>query len=203
MKSPWQLGLLALALTSVSAYDLVFFRNRAQAPMPSQAIDQAGLEGAVTLPGQDFAVSENADSTPPISREGLSRLAIESFQSHDVPEEAPINQWPPRDPFSTRNESSPILSPVEVPDTPVRLVKSEPIPRQASLREPQCIFSGVLIQEGSRLALVDGEPLSIGDRLGDWRLVGIEPEYISLQAGNENRRIALKGAESAARKDSL
>jgi hypothetical protein len=202
MKSPWQLGLLALAVTSISAYDVYFFQNRSRAALASHAVVQAGPERASALPRQDSEAPENGDSTPPISREGLGKLAMESYQSHVGPEEeALINQWPSRDPFSTPKEAPPKLSVIQ--ETPVAPVKNEPVPNRASVLEPHCTYSGVLVQAGAKLALVDGEPLSIGDRLGEWQLVGIETEFITLKAGNESRRIALKGAESAARKDSL
>jgi hypothetical protein len=61
------------------------------------------------------------------------------------------------------------------------------------LPAPKCIFSGTLIEQDKRLALVDGVPLSVGDRLGSWQLSRIEPDYIILEAGNVTHRVELQG----------
>ena len=197
MKSPWQLGLLALALTSVSTYDYFFFRNRTQPVTEQRVTYQSAAESAASL--RDSRAFGNSDSAPPISMEGLNRLSLESYKPHQDSKELAESQWPARDPFSTRR-TTPIILPTTTP-VPVK-DKGE---QQAAPAEPQCVFSGALIQEGSRLALVDGVPLSIGARLGDWHLVSIETDYIILEAGKEIRQIALKGAtpEVATRKDTL
>ncbi len=202
MKSPWQLGLLALALTSVSAYDIYFFKNRTQAPIQNESVSQPGSEGAAILPGQDAAAPDSPDPIPPISRENLDRLAMESFKPNEGPEEDSTSHWPSRDPFTTTKIAPPQVS--SVIENPVVRIE---VPKPAPPAEPQCVFTGALIQGGDKLALINGEPLSIGAQLGDWRLVDITPDHVILKAGNESRTIPLRGAtasaESAPRKDSL
>ena len=50
-----------------------------------------------------------------------------------------------------------------------------------------------MIEPEGTLALVDGVPLSVGDRLGIWKLARIEPDYIILEAGKVTHRVELKG----------
>jgi hypothetical protein len=70
-------------------------------------------------------------------------------------------------------------------ETPVSLLRQP---------APHYVFSGTLIEGENKLALVDGSPLSVGDRLGIWQLARIEPDYIILEVGKESYRIELKGA---------
>jgi hypothetical protein len=206
MKSPWQIGLLALAITGVSAYDIIYFTNRAknQASAPIvEAQPAPAMMNPVLSPLPAPAGSANtegsagAGSFPRISREEIQKLSQQVFVSKKPWEPDSETVWPRRDPFEIYKESERIST-----DNEVILPMQKP-PDPAPLTVPQCVFSGTLIESSRRLALVDGTPMSIGDRLGAWQLARIEPDYIILEAGKETRRIELKGTESqiARRKD--
>jgi hypothetical protein len=201
MKSPWQLGFLALAVTGVSTYDYVFFKNyRSQKPAAIQmtAPQPAALsEEPLLSPGPEPADAVNStgpaseESRPSISREDLLRQARQMFVSRDYSESDLSGSWPDRDPFATQEAVDRL--PSNIPVIPAQ--KEAPVPQPQTQPAPQCIFSGTLVQGANRLALVDGTPLAIGDRLGIWQLSRIESDYIVFAAGNETHRIALKGAE--------
>jgi hypothetical protein len=204
MKSPWHIGLLALAVTGVSAYDFFYFTQGGNTNQPSsQAAATAPLiassEPMNSTPAESYNSTGAADaaSLPRVSREEMQKLAQEAFVSREDWETESEMVWPRRDPFSASRESAPASQ-----NLPLIPPAKETSTLQ-SLPAPQCIFSGTLIDQEHRLALVDGVPLSIGDRLGVWQLARIESDYIILEAGKESRRIGLKGAElqSSRRKD--
>jgi hypothetical protein len=209
MKSPWQLGLLALAVTGVSSYDFLYFKNyRSQKQASIQAIAPLPALGMVEAPlsplAQPVAPSNDAvmvgdGSLPQISRDEINRLAQQAFISKELSETESESTWPRRDPFGSYSE--PVKASRAIPiKSPIRDVSPPEL-----LPLPQCVFSGTLIEQKYRLALVDGVPLSIGDRLGTWKLARIEPDYIILEAGNRTHRIELAGMGSqvAHRKESL
>jgi hypothetical protein len=155
---------------------------------------------AESLPAEagDPAGTADSASLPRISREEIHRLAQQPFASSEDLEADPGMAWPRRDPFSASRESSP--APQNTPVIPVKEVSApQPLPAL------ECVFSGTLIDQKQRLALVNGVPLSVGDQLGAWQLARIEPDYILLEAGKETRRIELKGSEpqTSRQKDSL
>jgi hypothetical protein len=201
MKSPWQIGLLALAVTGVSTYDFVYFtgdRNSNQTSIQTPATLPliAGAESMNSTPAESGNSTGAADavSLPHISPEEIHRLAQQAFVSAEEQEAESETEsetvWPGRDPFSPSRESSPIS-----PKAPaISSAKETSIP--PPLPAPHCVFSGTLIEQEHRLALVNGVPLSIGDRLGVWQLARIEPEYIILEAGKETCRVELKSMKS-------
>jgi hypothetical protein len=201
VKSPWQLGFLALAVTGVSTYDYMFFKNYTKAkkadiqmtaPQPAIIPEEALLS---PLPESADAVNSTEPATeeslPSISREDLLRQARQAYVSKDYSESGLSGSWPDRDPFASRETVERL--PINIPVIPAQ--KETPVSPPQTNPAPQCVFSGTLVQGSNKLALVDGIPLAIGDRLGIWQLARIEPDYIVLEAGNETHRIALKGAE--------
>jgi hypothetical protein len=199
MKSPWHLGILALAVTGVSTYDFMFFKkNQSEKqlsiqmktdqstptvvePLLSPLSEPANADKATGLVG--------ADSVPPISREELRGLSQQAFISKDFGKADVEASWPERDPFAADKASK--QRPHDITVQP--LMKEIPVPllRQPA---PQYVFYGTLIEGENKLALVDGSPMSIGDRLGIWQLTRIEPDYIILEVGKESYRIEVKGA---------
>jgi hypothetical protein len=205
MKSPWQLGFLALTLTGVSTYNIFFFKNRSHSPQFSQTAEtQSAPAGGVNPLFTPPAAPENAnpEALPPISREDLNRLAQQAYEPKDDPAMLSENQWPKRDPFSLNWRRDPEPARVRTIEKPRMAEIPAALEKPA---EPQCQFSGALIQEDNRLALVDGAPLAIGARIGAWQLLQIEADHIILRDGAETRRIDIKGAEpqDARRKDAL
>jgi hypothetical protein len=200
MKSPWQLGLLALAVVGVSTYDFLFFKNHRSQYQPSAQVSvERSLEedaGPVLHSLSESAGSTNAaeftgnDALPPISREKLNVLSQQAFVPVEFSETDSV--WPSRDPFGEHKEPESMQPNVSTESSAVEVSHSKPLP------EPQCVFSGTLIERENRLALVNGFPLSIGAQLGKWQLARIESDYIILKAGRETRRIELKEAESPA-----
>jgi hypothetical protein len=200
MKSPWQFGLLAVAVMGVSTYDYVFFTNSNSPNHESGLIQKTPFSGAMPLLSPP-AASEAANGFPalPISPEALHLRSQQAYVASKSTEQKLEGSWPQRDPFKT--EETPIMAVRRPPPEPAAfsVPRTQPAAPSAALTEraalsapptePQCLFSGTLIEPGRRLALVNGMPLSIGDRLGDWKLSRIETEYIILEAGKETRRI--------------
>jgi hypothetical protein len=201
MKSPWQIGFLGLALTGVTAYDLLYFQNRAKTQVAQRSQTQVAMElpAAASSSINEPAAPIGTSSLPQISREDLNRLAQQVFMPKADSEPLDEDQWPRRDPFSIQKEIEP--PPPTVAEVPVKK-ESAPAP---ALTEPQCVFSGALIQADKRLALVDGMPLAIGARIGMWQLARIEADHIVLESGKEMRRIEMRGVEphNTQRKDPL
>jgi hypothetical protein len=200
MKSPWQIGLLALAVTGVSAYDLLYFthfRTNNQASIQAAATPSLiaaaepinSTQAEPAEPGNSTGTADAA-SLPRISREEVHRLAHQAFVSREDLETETEMAWPRRDPFSASGEFAPESQNVSAIPSAKRASAPPPLP------SPQCVFSGTLIEQGLRLALVNGIPLSIGDRLGIWQLARIEPDYIILEAGKEIHRIEIKSSEA-------
>jgi hypothetical protein len=223
MKSPWQLGFLALAITGVSTYDFMFFKNHqsekqisiqmktdrpmtvAAEPLLSPLPEPANADKATGLVG--------VDAVPPISREELRGLSQQAYIWKDFGETDVEASWPKRDPFAADRASEqrphsipvkPLMKEISVPlsqqPAPQRVfseIRETPVPLP-SQPTPQYVFSGTLIEGENKLALVNGSPMSIGDRLGIWQLTRIEPDYIILEVGKESYRIELKGAGSQA-----
>jgi hypothetical protein len=112
MKSPWQLGFLALAVTGVSTYDYVFFKNyHPQKPATIQmtAPQQAAiLEEPLLSPLPESANAENSteptaeEARPSISRENLLHQARQMYVMKDYSESGLSASWPDRDPFATQ-----------------------------------------------------------------------------------------------------
>jgi hypothetical protein len=206
MKSPWHLGLLTMAVIGVSTYDYMYFmggRSKTQPPAPvsaslpaSRTIEPVLAPLSEPIGSTDTNITTGSASIPPISREDLDRLAQKTFVPKEFQESTSENGWPKRDPFTSDQVAE--LAPQPVPifhDIPMPTVPA-PVQAQAAIPEPQCVFSGTLIESEQRLALVNGMPISVGDRLGIWQLTRIEPDYLILEAGKETRRIELKGSES-------
>jgi hypothetical protein len=223
MKSPLLIGLLALAITGVSAYDYYFFTHDHDGGQPStQAAPNAPLiQSAAPVEPAPSETGEpegtiTSSSLPPISRDEVQRLAQQRFVSREDEGSNTEAAWPQRDPFAISRESAPVRQNAQA-------FQNEPVWQNASashsasavpakeasapqpLPAPDCVFSGTLIDDDQRLALVNGAPLSVGDRVGAWQLARIEPDYIILEAGKETRRIELAGSEpqTSRRKGSL
>jgi hypothetical protein len=212
MKSPWQFGLLTVAVMGVSTYDYVFFAN-SKTPKHESGLTQqtqSSGAGAPLLSSPPSASGyENASGTsnycpaPPISPEVLRLRSQQAYDSGKPADQTLEGAWPHRDPFQT--EAAPIIPvrrPLPAPvakfstDAPAAKLPPEQAAPAISLAEPHCLFSGTLIESDRRLALVDGMPLSVGDRSGDWKLSRIESDYIILEAGKETRRIEQKTGEA-------
>jgi hypothetical protein len=140
--------------------------------------------------------SEQDDSLPQISKKELQRKAQQAFVPKNSPAMEDEKSWPSRNPFSMQQELGFIRSnSKELP--PSKKEQSTPM----DLLEPGCVFSGTLIDQQSRFALINGFPLSIGARIGAWQLSRIEFDYIILQLGESIRRIELSAGRQAARKE--
>jgi len=191
MKSPWQLGMLALAVTGVSTYDVMFFMNRSQTPeLTQQQAISSTMPPTMSIPA---AGSQGSSSSfLPISKDELRILSQQAYNPTSTEETTQKEEWPARDPFSDQKRLSPM--PVKIAEV---MPAIKPVSGAATpMPEPQCIFSGALIQSDSRLAIIDGNTVSIGARLGIWRLSRIETDHIILEAGKETRRIELRDNES-------
>jgi hypothetical protein len=186
MKRPWQFGLLALSLTGVSTYDILFFKNYDSNP-PAAIQSEAPPEEVVSVtapsPGIEAPEQGGLSSLPPISREELQRKALHEFvpKASPAPEATP---WPSRDPFSMYRSPESVKSDLKKPGPSTKEESTSD-----NLPEPECVFSGTLIEQERRLALINGIPLSIGARLGKWQLARIESNYIILQSEEKTRRI--------------
>jgi hypothetical protein len=202
MKTPWQLGILGLTLAGVSAYNIRFFQHRTQLQADRQSeIKVATAELNPVLPAAPEGVAAGPEyPAPPISQVSLDRLALQPYVHKDDPGPNPDSAWPGRDPFSIREseESRRLIAEVQprrteisakVPESP----KTETV--TAPPAEPQCLFSGTLILDTDRLAMINGSPISVGAQVGAWQLVRIESDYIILESGKETRRIELAGTE--------
>jgi hypothetical protein len=201
MKRPWQFGLLALAITGVSTYNVLFFKNynsNPQAAIQSEAAPEEVVSAAAPLPGIEEPEQGVHSSLPPISREDLQQKALHEFVPKKFPtQEAP--PWPSRDPFSMDRSPKRVQSNLKKPD-PLTETKSSSV----NLSEPECVFSGTLIDRERRLALINGIPLSIGARIGEWQLARIESNYIILQSEGKTRRIEFSDVgRQVARKEPL
>ena len=133
MKSPWQIGLLALAVTGVSAYDFIYFKNYRSKNQASTQISETQLAAGTAVPLlsplPQSAGSSNegsADSLPRISREELHRLAQQAFVSKEYEDAESGTAWPRRDPFEASGEPEQI--PQNVPIKPVMKEASPPQP---------------------------------------------------------------------------
>lgn len=207
MKSPWQIGLLAIAVTGVSTYDYMFFKKRnvqktpiteihvsspisgSTEPLLAPLPEPTGSEKAMGVEGENLRPTISLDELNTLSRQAF--VIKEDLESNNVPSRPmrePANKLiiagkPARSlPPTVENDKAPVLSPVPA---------------------PQCIFSGTLIEGRKKLALVNGMPLMVGDRLGVWQLARIESDYIVLESGAKTHRIELIGMEirSVSRKD--
>jgi hypothetical protein len=205
----------------VSAYDYVSFTNPQISRHESGLMQQTEFSGgaAPLLPpppsaseSQDVSGTALRCPAPPISQEALILRSRQSYASGKSADRELERAWPRRDPFNA--EETPIIT-VSRPSPAPAVKRSTEVPaakhsteapavhappEQAAPvilpAEPHCVLSGTLIESGRRLALVDGMPLSVGDRSGNWILSRIEPDYIILEAGKETRRIELKTVES-------
>jgi hypothetical protein len=201
MKRPWQFGLLALSLTGVSTYDVLFFKNynpNPTAAIKSEATPAEVLSVTAPLPILEAPEQGGLSSLPPISREELQQKALHEF----VPKESPAPEatpWPSRDPFSMYRSPESVKSDSKKPGPSTREESSSD-----NLPEPECAFSGTLIDPERRLALINGVPLSIGARIGEWQLARIESNYIILQSEEKTRRIEFtEVGRQVARKEPL
>ena len=198
MKSPWHLGLLVLAVTGVLAYDFVYFKNYGSQDDASIQVNEAPLHAGTTAstlsPIQQPDSSDTAEgviaSRPVISRETIQGLAQQAYVPSKWRSAEVDTGWPRRDPFEEYEKPE-----QSVQSAPKR-IRERHAASPLSLSIPQCIFSGTLIDQDRRLALVDGAPLSVGDRLGIWQLVRIEPDYLIFEAGKVAHRVELKGMGS-------
>ena len=207
MNSPWQVGLLALAVTGVSTYDYMFIKNRNVVKQPAIEIQSpqpvSGSGAPLLAPLPEPAISEKAmdatdgDLRPAISLDELHSLSKQAFIIKEDSESGSVVSQPKRAPVTRQllvektERNIPLMSEINQPPIPM------PLPA------PQCVFSGTLIEGGIKLALVNGMPLTIGDRLGIWQLARIESDYIVLESGTKTHRVELKSGEnqSALRKD--
>jgi hypothetical protein len=207
MKSPWQIGLLAIAVTGVSTYDYMFFKNRnvqktpvteihvsspvsgAAEPLLAPLPEPAGSEKEMIVEGEDLRPAISLDEVNALSRQAFiikEDLAPDNNHSRIMQESVTkqiLTRKPARSiPLIVEKNKAQILSPAPA---------------------PQCMFSGTLIEGRKKLALVNGMPLMVGDQLGVWQLARIESDYIVLESGAKTHRIELNGMEikSLPRKD--
>jgi hypothetical protein len=195
MKSPWQIGLLAVAITGVSAYDYIFFSNRTSDNRPTASIQADPETGLLITERADTAAfpagteaSSGSDFSPAISLERLQLQAQKRFMPGEGLLAASDDAWPERDPFNAAGRSVPNPGAGQNVTEPEGKAASATLP---SLQEQQFNFTGTLIEHQRRLALINGDPQAIGARLGVWQLARIESDYIILKSGDEIRRIEL------------
>jgi len=53
------------------------------------------------------------------------------------------------------------------------------------------ILQSTLLSSGRRIAMIDGKPMKIGDRIGGARIVSIDPASVTLRDGRETRVLEL------------
>jgi hypothetical protein len=200
IKRQWQFGMIALAFTGVSTYNFVFFKEYSSGSPATAPTEMTAplVAPSPVPPASDYTFNRSyVGPLPPISREELQLKAHYAFTPKESPEletdaEAE-NRLPNRNPFSNYQEPMPIrIYPTKPPPT---LKETAPAPPVIILPEPQCVFSGTLIDRERRLALVDGVPLATGSRIGAWQLSRIESDYIILQSGDKARRIELMSVQ--------
>ena len=56
-------------------------------------------------------------------------------------------------------------------------------PRQSIDSQAQALLTGILWDMKSPLALVDGEPVRLGQRVGTWQVIAIQPDSIVVEQG--------------------
>jgi hypothetical protein len=197
---------LALAITGVSVYDFNFFRDhetQTPAAILREPVKPAQGVEPVVAPSTEIQTTDSSskegmpDFLPAISREELQRKAQHAFVLGESPISEVANSWPSRDPFSLYKKPEPARSnSMKLAPTTAETTSSVNLP------EPQCVLSGTMIDQNSRLALIDGMPLSVGARIGAWQLAHIESDYIILQAGERTHRIELtSGGRPPAKKE--
>jgi hypothetical protein len=207
MQSPWQVGLLAIAITGVSTYDFIFMKNRTAPKRPVTEIHVSqpvsGSVEPLLAPLPAPAAPEEAmdavgeDLRPAISLDELHTLSRQALVIKEDSESGNAASWTWRAPITKQ-----LIARKSVRSIPSISEVNEP-PVQNPLPAPQCIFSGTLIEGHKKLALVNGVPLMVGDRLGDWQLARIESDYIVLESGEKTHRIELirEELQSVRRKD--
>jgi hypothetical protein len=207
MKSPWQIGLLAIAVTGVSTYDYMFFKNRNVQKTPiteihvSSPISSSAEPLLAPLPeptGSEKAMGvEGENLRPAISLDELNVLSRQAFVIKEDLESNNISSMPMREPASKR-----IIAGKHARSLPP-IVENDKDPVLNIVPAPQCKFSGTMIEGRKKVALVNGMPLMVGDRLGVWQLARIESDYIVLESGAKSHRIELNRMEirSVPRKD--
>lgn len=158
--------------------------QRSETPVAPAA---AGPSLAPLSQSAEPANEQLMSSLPRISREELNRLSQNEFVLKNHGSAEPESAWPVRDPFESGQE--PGLIPLNVPPRPVMTAAAPPQP----LPVPECVFSGTMIEQDRIVALVDGVPMAVGDRLGIWQIARIETDYIVLKAGSVAHRIEQKG----------
>jgi hypothetical protein len=207
MKRSWQFGLLAMGLTGVATYNVLFFKDyhsqktpviQMEAEKPAQTVVSTVAPAPGMPASGNMSDQSEFNSLPPISKEELERNAQHAFAPKDalfLEEEKPS---PSRNLFAVRREQETVKSSSKEPPPSIKQ-KSTPV----DLPEPEFAFSGTLIDQNRRLALIDGVPLSIGARIGAWQIVRIESDNIIVQSGDNTRRIELGAKRQIARKEPL
>jgi hypothetical protein len=189
IKRQWQFGLIALAFTGVSTYNFVFFKSYSAGGSTKAP---TGTAAPISAQAPVAEISEQASGSQfPLSLEDLRMQAQFAFKPSSESESELYTRLASRDPFSNTQEpahATPSFEPK--PKNTVSAIQANP-PAEIIPPEPQCAFSGTLIDSDRRLALVDGTPVSIGAPISGWRLARIETGYIILQSGKTTRRIEL------------
>jgi hypothetical protein len=214
MKRSWQFGLLAIGITGVSTYDVLFYKGYHSQPPPAIQREARNTTPATSplstvapAPGSPAPdnTSEQMESNPlpPISKEELQRKAHLAFELEESPIPEKEKAWPNRNPFAVRAEPKAVKSDLaELSPLKNENPKKENL-APVNLPEPECVLTGTLIDQKSRLALIDGAALSVGARIGSWQIARIESDYIILQSGESVRRIELSARRQIARKEPL
>lgn len=56
---------------------------------------------------------------------------------------------------------------------------------------PGMVLQSTLLSNGRRIAMIDGKPMQVGDRIGDARIVAIGPASVTLREGKTTRVLEL------------
>ena len=80
-----------------------------------------------------------------------------------------------------------MAQPLADPTRPAAPGAAEMAPREAAPLRLQ----SVLISSARSVAVIDGRPVQVGERVGDATLVSVEPSQVTLQRGAARERLSL------------
>ncbi len=53
------------------------------------------------------------------------------------------------------------------------------------------VLQSTMLSEGRRIAMIDGKPMKVGDKIGDARIVAIDPASVTLREGKTTRTLEM------------
>jgi MSHA biogenesis protein MshK len=74
---------------------------------------------------------------------------------------------------------------------PTRPPAARPLEPRASGPAPATRLQSILVSSGRSIAVIDGRPVGVGERIGDATVVSIEPQEVTLQRGAARETLKL------------